>query len=164
MTAKNTLTPKQAAFVDHYARNGGNGAQAYRDAGYAVNGPTVARTEAVRLLSNPNVTSAITRQLATVHERTTVDQDKLVAYSLRVYHRSIELDQLGNANAAVVTLGRLTGLLQDKRTVRVEHDRETVRAELARLFTFDELLAMREQLALSEPTAAVDVTDIEDDV
>ena len=165
MTAKNTLTPKQAAFVDHYARNGGNGAQAYRDAGYAVNGPTVARTEAVRLLSNPNVTSAITRQLATIQDRATVDHDRLVGYALAVYHGAIADREWGNANQAVVTLGRLTGLLQDKRTVRVEHDRETVRAELARLFTFDELLAMREQLALSEATTvAVDVTDIEDDV
>jgi hypothetical protein len=67
-------------------------------------------------------------------------------------------EEYGNANASVVTLGRLTGLLQDKRTVTVNHDRDAVREELARLFTFEELLAMREQLALAEPTVTVDAT------
>jgi len=76
-------------------------------------------------------------------------------------------EEYGNANASVVTLGRLTGLLQDKRTLKVEHDRDAVREELARLFTFDELLAMRNQVALPEATVDVvdaDVTDITDDV
>ena len=55
--------------------------------------------------------------------------------------------------------------LQQSR-VDVNDNRESVRDELARLFSFDELLAMREQAALPEATVDVvdaDVTDITDE-
>jgi phage terminase small subunit len=166
MTAKNTLTPKQAAFVEAYVTNGHNASKAYRDAGYATTSDVAVRVGAHKLVTNPNVSQVITRQLAAKQERASVDQDRLVGYALAVYHRAIELDKLADANASVVTLGRLTGLLQDKRTVTVNHDRDAVREELARLFTFEELLAMRNQVALPEATVDVvdaDVTDITDE-
>jgi hypothetical protein len=57
-----TLTPKQARFVNEYLRNGLNGAAAYRAAGYKVTGPSVARTEATRLLAKPSIASAVALQ------------------------------------------------------------------------------------------------------
>ena len=158
MTAKNTLTPKQAAFVDAYTNNGGNGSDAYRKAGYSAPTTQTASAGAAPMLAKASITTAIARQLAAKQERLTVDHDRLVGYALAVYHAAMAAEEYGNANASVVTLGRLTGLLQDKRTVTVNHDRDAVREELARLFTFEELLAMREQLALAEPTVTVDAT------
>jgi len=164
---KDTLTPKQTAFVEAYVTNGHNASQAYRDAGYATTSDAAVRVGAHKLVTNPNVSQVITRQLAAKQERASVDQDRLIGYALAVYHAAMAAEEYGNANASVVTLGRLTGLLQDKRTLKVEHDRDAVREELARLFTFDELLAMRNQVALPEATVDVvdaDVTDITDDV
>ena len=158
MTTTKPLTPKQSAFVDLRVNTTLSATECYRQAGYTTATPGTARAGAARLLATSSVSGAIARQLAAKVERTTVDQDRLVGYALAVYHAAMAAEEYGNANASVVTLGRLTGLLQDKRTVTVNHDRDAVREELARLFTFEELLAMREQLALAEPTVTVDAT------
>ena len=62
MTTETKLTPKRQAFVNAYATNGGHGADAYRDAGYAVANDNVAKVEAHRLLTIPNVVTAIERR------------------------------------------------------------------------------------------------------
>lgn len=58
------LTPKQKAFCEHYAGNGGNATQAAIDAGYSEDG---ARVEGSRLLTNANVLEYI-RELSAPSE------------------------------------------------------------------------------------------------
>ncbi len=54
------LTPKRERFVDHYIANGGNGAKAAKDAGYA---QKTARVEAARLLTNANIQRRIAERI-----------------------------------------------------------------------------------------------------
>jgi phage terminase small subunit len=49
------LQYKQKRFCREYVKNGGNGTQAYKDAGYVVANDTVASVEATKLLANPRV-------------------------------------------------------------------------------------------------------------
>ena len=160
MTTTKPLTPKRQRLVDRYVSNGFNGAEAYRYAGYAVNGPSVARTEATRILAIPSVAKAVERKIAHLQAQSDLSATDIIAGL-----HDIAVDDSQPTPSRVSAWSKLADIL-GLVTRKVQHldDRETVRAELARLFTFDELLAMREQLALSEPTAAVDVTDIEDDV
>lgn len=54
------LTPKRQRFVENYIANGGNGAQAARDAGYA---PETANKEASRLLTSVDIRDQIARRV-----------------------------------------------------------------------------------------------------
>lgn len=49
------LSVKQEAFVEAYVTNGGNGADAYRQAGYKASTDTTARTGAYKMVTSPHI-------------------------------------------------------------------------------------------------------------
>ena len=136
MTAETKLTPKRQAFVNAYATNGGNGAQAYRDAGYTVASLTVATTEAKRLLTNPDVCTAIQRREHRLQAVTEVTRLDVIA-GLTTIAQSDE-----PASARVSAWGKIADILGlVTRKVDISDKRNPVRDQLAGM-TLDAVLAL----------------------
>ena len=146
-----TLTPKQVAFTEHYAKNA-NGAQAYRDAGYAVNGPSVARTEATKLLALPSVTLAIAtlkaNAIAQTKRKQAVTHDWMTTEYLDTYRAARDVGDLTAARMTLDSLGKLTGLMINRS--EVTDNRSNLRDELAAM-TLSEVLTIRDELAEALP-------------
>jgi phage terminase small subunit len=64
MAKGDVLQFKQKRFCREYVKNGGNGTQAYKDAGYVVANDTVASVEATKLLANPKVKEELATLMA----------------------------------------------------------------------------------------------------
>lgn len=157
-----TLTPKQQRFVDAYATNDGNGTQAYRAAGYTVGTDTVARVGATRLLALPSISAALARKHGNLQARTEVTSDKLVTAAWRIYEGACDDKAWSAATQAVVTLGRLTGLLVDQRRVTVDDSRSTVLRDELQAMTLDQVMRVRDDLiAARDALPVLDVVDVE---
>jgi phage terminase small subunit len=156
-----TLTPKQQRFIDAYASNDGNGTQAYRTAGYTVGTDTVARVGATRLLALPHISAALARKHGNIQARTEVTSDKLVTAAWRIYEGACEDKAWSAATQAVVTLGRLTGLLIDQRRVTVDDSRGGLRETLSAM-TFAQVQAIREDLIAARALPALDTASVID--
>ena len=93
------------------------------------------------------------------------EQDKLVTVAWQIIRRAQELDQLSAANAALITLARLTGQLQDSRS-KPDDAPGTLR-DAAMAYSFEKVMEMRETLlemqrrALPEPSVVVGVPVVE---
>jgi len=144
------LTPKQQAFVDRYlALN--DASKACLAAGYATDNP---RNMGYQLLHNSKIKAAIALGRAQIAERTTIDQDTLVA---KLFGVANDLNEPGAVRvSAIVHLGKWLGYYVDKKEISI--DQHVTHQALPPGLTFDELVALshlgdEEQPALSEPEA-----------
>ncbi len=78
------LTLKQSAFVDAYVTNGGNGARAYREAGYKAPNPAAAATGAHKLVTSPHIDAAITRQQGDLQAQSYLTAHDVIAGLLEI--------------------------------------------------------------------------------
>jgi hypothetical protein len=78
LASNKPLPIRQEAFIEFYITNGGNGAKAYRDAGYKCT-QFAAEACASRLLRNARVLSAITARRAKVREVAAVTAQEVIA-------------------------------------------------------------------------------------
>ena len=162
MTTETKLSPKRLAFVNAYASNGGNGAQAYRDAGYKVASLTVATTEAQRLLTNPDVSTAIQRREHRLQAVTEVTRLDVIA-GLTAIAQSDE-----PASARVSAWSKIADILGlVTRKVDISDKRNPVRDQLAGM-TLDAVLAligrMESELDALPAGAVIDGDVMESDV
>lgn len=129
------LTQQQANFVKEYLKNGGNGTQAYKDAGYKYKNDAVAASQAARMLKTPKVASAIQRRLDQRNERMQLEEDWELKKAIDILEKCMANKQVtdfrgnpvknkeGNpvytfdskgANQALTTICRLRGKFRDK--------------------------------------------------
>jgi hypothetical protein len=139
-----TLTAKQIAFIDLRVNSKLSAAECYRQAGYTANSDGVAKAGASRLLSSVNVSAALARKHGDIQVRTDVTSDKLISAAWTIYEGACDDRAWSAATQAIVTLGRLTGLLIDQRRVTVE-DQRGLREELSAM-TLAEVIEIREDL------------------
>jgi phage terminase small subunit len=81
------LTPKQKAFCEYYAANGGNGTQAAIDAGYSENSATV---EGSRLLTNANVLEYIEELANPIENKRIADANEIKEFWSSVMREDAE--------------------------------------------------------------------------
>jgi phage terminase small subunit len=140
-----TLSVKRQAFVNHYATNGGNGAQAYRDAGYSAPDVSTATTGAHRLLTKADVASAIDAKRTHLQAASDISRADVIAGLALIA-------QSGKHESARVSawskLADILGLIVRK--VDIQDNRSNLRDELAAM-TLSEVLAVRDELARALP-------------
>ncbi len=108
MSSTCNLTPKQARFVEEYLLDG-NGAQAALRAGY---GPCGAKVAACRLLTRPNVKTAIDAGRHAYSERLEITRADIVAKLLEAFEMAKMMSlPLGMVRASA-ELARLLGLAE----------------------------------------------------
>lgn len=90
---KTKLTPKQSKFIDKYLELG-NGTQAYIQAGYKASSTEVAKVEASKLLTKPNILAEIAKRQEEVHKSTIATAQEVMEYFTRVM-KGEEKDQFG---------------------------------------------------------------------
>ena len=85
------VPPKRVAFVNAYVENGFDGAGAYRAAKYKVKNGNVAKVEASKLLTNPNVQSYLMWKLRQILSKDDcqIDEGKLIRESNAIAHASL---------------------------------------------------------------------------
>lgn len=129
------LTPKQAAFVSEYLKNGGNATEAYKKAGYNVTTDNSAAVNAARLLRTSKITRAIEKRQAERNERMQLEEDFELKKAVEILEKCSEPQQVYNfdgkpkkdkqghavfmfdskgANQALTTICRLRGKFRDK--------------------------------------------------
>lgn len=91
LLASEKLPPKRVAFVNAYVENGFDGAGAYRAAKYKVKNGNVAKVEASKLLTNPNVQSYLMWKLRQVLSKDDcqIDEGKLIRESNAIAYASL---------------------------------------------------------------------------
>ena len=140
-----TLSVKRQAFVNHYATNGGNGAQAYRDAGYSAPDVSTATTGAHRLLTKADVASAIDAKRLHLQAASDISRADVIAGLALIA-------QSGKQESARVSawskLADILGLIVRK--VDIQDHRGGLRDELAAM-TLAEVLTIRDELARALP-------------
>jgi hypothetical protein len=145
MTSKTALTPRQQRFVDHVASNGGNAAQAYRDAGYSTPTPTTATAGASRLLATDSVRNAVDAKRLHLQAASDISRADVIAGLALIA-------QSGKQESARVSawskLADILGLIVRK--VDIQDHRSSLRDELAAM-TLSEVLTIRDELAKALP-------------
>ena len=136
MTTKTTFTTKQQRFIDHAASNGGNAAQAYRDAGYSAPNDRTAANGASRLLVNVGIATAIARKTDHLQTQSDLTRADVIA-GLTAIAQSDE-----PASARVSAWGKIADILGlVTRKVDISDKRNPVRDQLAGM-TLDAVLAL----------------------
>ena len=90
------LTPKQAAFVSEYLKNGGNATEAYKKAGYNVTTDNSAAVNAARLLRTSKITRAIAKRQAERNERMQLEEDFELKKAIDILEKCSEPQQVYN--------------------------------------------------------------------
>lgn len=129
------LTQSQAEFVKAYINNGGNGTQAYKDAGYKYKNDAVAASQAARMLKSPKIARAIQKRIDQRNERMQLEEDYELKKAMDILEKCMTnkkvtdfrgnpvKDKDGNpvyafdskgANQALTTICRLRGKFRDK--------------------------------------------------
>ena len=140
MTTETKLSPKRLAFVNAYATNGGNGAQAYRDAGYKSDTDNVAAAGASRLLRSVKVSTAIQRREHRLQAVTEVTRLDVIA-GLTAIAQSDE-----PASARVSAWSKIADILGlVTRKTEITDSRNPMRDQLAGM-TLDAVLALMERM------------------
>lgn len=136
------LTQKQALFVSEYLKNEGNATEAYIQAGYQAKNRNIARTMASRLLTNANVSRAISERQQKRNERLQLEEDFELKQALKLFKMcteprpeykwdgTIRTDEEGKpfytydfdskgANAALTIICKLRGKFIEKKQIDV---------------------------------------------
>lgn len=129
------LTPRQAAFVSEYLKNGGNATEAYKQAGYNVTTDNSAAVNAARLLRTSKIARAISKRQTERNERMQLEEDFELKKAVEILEKCAEPEQVYNfdgkpkkdkngnavfmfdskgANQALTTICRLRGKFRDK--------------------------------------------------
>ena len=126
------LTEKQAAFARAYVECKGNASEAYRRAYDAQNMSAEAiYVEACRLLQHPNVALTVETLQAKHQKRHEITVEKLTSMAVAAY--DLAMDEKCNAPAAAVSallaIGKLHGLVVDKKEVTQKRDAASLSLE-----------------------------------
>lgn len=125
-----SLNERQERFVDEWVRNGGNGAQAAREAGYS---ERTARSIAQRLLTNVDVKEAIQARQAELREQRRMTTDNVIEFFEKVVKGEIGEQEVtpsgkvievptkvNNRIKAAENLGKVLGIFQAESVVEVK--------------------------------------------
>lgn len=125
-----SLNERQERFVDEWVRNGGNGAQAARKAGYS---ERTARSIAQRLLTNVDVKEAIQARQAELREQRRMTTDNVIEFFEKVVQGEIGEQEVtpsgkvievptkvNNRIKAAENLGKVLGIFQAESVVEVK--------------------------------------------
>lgn len=125
-----SLNERQERFVDEWVRNGGNGAQAAREAGYS---ERTARSIAQRLLTNVDVKEAIQARQAELREQRRMTTDNVIEFFEKVVKGEIGEQEVtpsgkvievptkvNNRIKAAENLGKVLGIFQAENVVEVK--------------------------------------------
>lgn len=125
-----SLNERQERFVDGWVRNGGNGAQAAREAGYS---ERTARSIAQRLLTNVDVKEAIQARQAELREQRRMTTDNVIEFFEKVVQGEIGEQEVtpsgkvievptkvNNRIKAAENLGKVLGIFQAESVVEVK--------------------------------------------
>lgn len=125
-----SLNERQKRFVDEWVRNGGNGAQAAREAGYSAR---TARSIAQRLLTNVDVKEAIQARQAELREQRRMTTDNVIDFFEKVVKGEIGEQEVtpsgkvievptkvNNRIKAAENLGKVLGIFQAENVVEVK--------------------------------------------
>jgi phage terminase small subunit len=140
------LTAKQDAFVELRASTTLSGAECYRRAGYTCKTDKVAADGASKLLTSPGILSAITHRKGQVQARRDTSADSLIESAWTVYLGAIEDKQWSAANAALTTIGRLTGHITDGRKAKARDAPAGAKADGLADWSDAELASLRGRL------------------
>jgi phage terminase small subunit len=136
MTTKTRLSPKQLRFIDHLASNGGNAAQAYRDAGYSAPNDQTAAAGASRLLTNVEIATAIARKTDHLQTQTDISRADVIAGLTAI---ALSEEPAGARVSAWSKIADILGLVTRK--VDISDKRNPVRDQLAGM-TLDAVMAL----------------------
>jgi hypothetical protein len=124
---RETLTPKQAAFVEAYLTNGRNAAAAYRAAYSTSASPKHAGNEGLKLLRHPVIAREVAEadrkahaKLAAFAERNAVTRERISAELASIaFAAAPEQVPVRDKRAALMDLAKLHGHVTEKRETRV---------------------------------------------
>jgi phage terminase small subunit len=119
------LTEKQSAFARAYVECKGNASEAYRRAYDAENMSADAiKVEACRLLQRPNVALTVETLQAKHQKRHEITIDKLTEMAVAAYDLAMDekCNAPGAAVSALLAIGKLHGLVVDKKEVTRRRD------------------------------------------
>lgn len=112
------MNEKHKAFADYYIENQ-NGAESYKMAYPSCKKDATARTNASKLLTNPNIQGYIKERMASKEATRIASQDEVLEFLTQVMRGEVK-DQLGletpvkERNNAAVQLGKRYGLWVEK--------------------------------------------------
>lgn len=125
-----SLNERQERFVDEWVRNGGNGAQAAREAGYSAR---TARSIAQRLLTNVDLKEAIQARQAELREQRRMTTDNVIDFFEKVVQGEIGEQEVtpsgkvievptkvNNRIKAAENLGKVLGIFQAESVIEVK--------------------------------------------
>ena len=138
MTVEN-LTPKQSAFVDAYIANGHNGAAAYVTAGYKASNQSVSTSGASRMLTLPDIVTAIARRTDSQREQHDIDLGWLTTRYKRIFTESMTAGEYTSARQALDSIAKQHGFSDAHSVVDVKHS-GAVALESVPLETLSQLL------------------------
>ena len=139
MTVEN-LTPKQSAFVDAYIANGHNGAAAYVTAGYKASNQSVSTSGASRMLTLPDIVTAIARRTDSDRERHDIDLDWLTTRYKRIFTESMQSGEFTSARQALDSIAKQHGLAGDSHSIIDVQHSGSLALESVPLSTLSQLL------------------------
>ena len=154
MTAKTTLSPIRQRFVDHLASNGGNGAKAYRDAGYAAPNVHTAANGASRLLAIAGIRNAVDAKRAHIQAASDISRTDVITGLHKI---ACTEDEPASARVAAWRhIGDILGLVTRKVDV-TRHD-TGLRDDLTAM-TLAEVLTLRDELVRALPGPGILTVD-----
>jgi hypothetical protein len=147
------LTPKQSAFVDAYIANGHNGAAAYVSAGYKVGNSSVSTSGASRMLTLPDIVSAIARRTDSQRDQHDIDLGWLTTRYKRIFIESMSAGEFTSARQALDSIAKQHGLGGDSHsTLDVRHSGTVEHLSSVSLDTLQGLLS-----AIDHQTATLSI-------
>ncbi len=99
-------------FIAEYATNGENGLQAYLTVKPSVT-PETAKVEASKLLTQPNVRSALQREYDRVSATSVATRENLITKANTIHAMAIDAKKLGNALQSIDLMAKMNGVYQD---------------------------------------------------
>lgn len=134
------LTPRQHKFVEAYALDR-NAARAARSAGYSANG---AKVTACRLLTNPNLLTAIQAKEAEIAQKLNLSKERVIAELKAAVEEARRQGKPGDMIRGWVEIAKIAGLYEPERVrVVLGAEGERLRAKLEGM-TDEELMAIAE--------------------
>jgi phage terminase small subunit len=115
------MNAKQTAFADYYIETA-NGAESYKRAYPSCKSDATARTNASKLLTNPNVQNYIKERMDEKDKKRIASQDEVLAFLTQVMRGEV-MDQLGfetpvrERNNAAELLGKRYALWTEKKEI-----------------------------------------------
>jgi hypothetical protein len=141
ITGSENLTPKQSAFVEAYIANGHNGAAAYISAGYKASNQSVSTSGASRMLTLPDIVTAIARRTDSQREQHDIDLGWLTTRYKRIFTESMTAGEYTSARQALDSIAKQHGLAGDSHSVvDVRHSGAIEHLSAVSLDTLQELL------------------------